>query len=100
MDKLKLSKIKCVSVNAERLSVELEDGRVLSVPLSRYPRLAYATPEERANFRLVGAGYGIHWPEIDEDISVEGLLLGRGSSESRRSLARWLASRELTPVVE
>ncbi|NPA77159.1 MAG: DUF2442 domain-containing protein, partial [Candidatus Diapherotrites archaeon] len=76
------------------LSVDLEDGRTISVPLSWYPRLVYATPEERQNFRIAGAGYGIHWPDVDEDIGVEGLICGRRSMESSESLAKWLAARK------
>jgi hypothetical protein len=75
------------------LSVDLEDGRTISVPIGWYPRLAYGTPTERANFLIGGAGYGIHWPDLDEDIGVEGLLLGRKSNESPGSFARWLERR-------
>ncbi len=88
-----LPKIVQVRVTEDTLSVDLEDGRTISVPLSWYPRLAYATPEERLNFRIAGAGYGIHWPDLDEDIGVEGLLLGKRSTESPESLAKWLATR-------
>jgi hypothetical protein len=75
------------------LAVDLEDGRTISVPIGWFPRLAYGTPAERANFTISGAGYGIHWPDLDEDIGVEGLLLGKKSGESAGSLARWLAAR-------
>ena len=54
----------------------LEDGRTIAVPIAFYPRLAHGTPAERANFQLSGAGHGIHWPELDEDLSVAGLLAG------------------------
>jgi len=87
-------KIVAVRVNDDTLSVDLEDGRTVSVPLSWYPRLAYATEAERQHFEIAGAGYGSHWPEIDEDIGVEGLLLGKRSTESPASLERWLAVRE------
>ena len=90
---LALPKITAVHVTDDTLSVDLEDGRTISAPLSWYPRLVYATPEERQNFQIAGAGYGIHWPDLDEDISVEGLLLGKRSSESATSLARWLEAR-------
>jgi hypothetical protein len=73
--------------------VELADGRTLSVPLVWFPRLAHATAQERANWRLVGRGEGVHWPGIDEDISVRSLLAGRKSQESQESLARWLKTR-------
>lgn len=83
-----------VSVSDEALTVELEDGRTLSAPLGWYPRLAHAKPEERKRWRLIGQGAGIHWDDIDEDISIEGLLLGKPSGESQRSFQRWLAGRE------
>lgn len=79
-----------VCVKDEQLTLNLEDGRVLSVPLVWYPRLCYGTEEERQNFQISGAGFGIHWPDLDEDIGVEGLLLGRQSTESAKSLAQWL----------
>ena len=90
---LVLPKILQVRVTEDSLVVDLEDGRTLTVPLSWYPRLVHGTPEERQRFEIAGAGYGIHWPDLDEDVSVEGLLLGRPSAESPASLARWLASR-------
>ncbi len=90
---LAVPKILHVEVTDDTLSVDLEDGRTIAVPLSWFPRLAYATPEERQNFRIAGAGYGIHWPDLDEDIGVEGLLLGKRSTESPESLARWLRQR-------
>jgi uncharacterized protein DUF2442 len=65
-----------VSFDADRLVVDLMDGRTIAVPLAWYPRLLDATPEQRSKWELAGAGYGIHWPEIDEDLSVEGLLRG------------------------
>jgi Protein of unknown function (DUF2442) len=64
-----------------------------AVPLARYPRFLHGTSPERANWRLIGAGEGIHWPELDEDISVAGLLAGRPSDESSDSLRQWLAKR-------
>ena len=66
-----------VTCTADRLEVELRDGRRISVPLHWYPRLEAATPDERANWKPCGGGFGIHWPLIDEDLSVEGLLAGR-----------------------
>lgn len=77
----------------DTLTVELADGRSISVPLAWYPRLAHATTDERRNWRLIGGGEGVHWPDLDEDISVEGLLAGRPSGESQTSLNRWLAAR-------
>ena len=60
----------------EVLCVELVDGRTISVPLAWFPRLLHATPEQRNNWQIIGAGFGIHWPDVDEDISVEGMLHG------------------------
>jgi len=88
-----LIRITTVSVTDDTLSVDLEDGRTIAIPIGWYPRLAYGTPAERANFQLSGAGYGIHWPDLDEDIGVEGLLLGKKSTESQASFERWLQSR-------
>jgi hypothetical protein len=82
-----------VAVSDDTLSVDLSDGRTISVPLAWYPRLAHATPDERNRWRLIGNGHGIHWPEVDEDISVEGLLTGKPSGESPASLKKWLESR-------
>ena len=82
-----------VAVTDDTLSVDLEDGRTLSVPIGWYPRLAHGTAAERANFQISGAGYGIHWPDLDEDIGVEGLLLGKRSSECATSFERWLQRR-------
>ena len=79
-----------VAVTPDTLSVELSDGRSLSVPLGWFPRLLHGTPEERARWELIGRGSGIHWPDLDEDISLEGLLAGRSSAESQQSLDRWL----------
>ena len=80
-------------VTDDSLDVELADGRSISVPLAWYPRLLHATAAERAHFRFIGGGEGIHWPDLDEDISVEGIVAGRPSGESQRSLQRWLESR-------
>jgi hypothetical protein len=82
-----------VRVTEDALIVDLTDGRTLSVPLAWYPRLAHGTPAERDHWRLIGRGEGIHWPELDEDISVDGLLAGRGSGETQASLQRWLRAR-------
>jgi len=82
-----------VTVTDDTLSVELSDGRALSVPLTWFPRLMHATAAERANWRLIGRGEGIHWEGVDEDISVEGLLAGRPSGESQASFKRWLEKR-------
>ena len=76
-------------VTDSELVVELEDGRTLSVPISWYPRLAYGTPEEHSQVEVIGSGVGMHWPLLDEDVSVEGLLAGWKSGKSARSLKRW-----------
>ncbi len=82
-----------LGITDEALTVELSDGRTISVPLAWYPRLLHATPKERSNWRLIGKGQGIHWADLDEDISVEGLLAGRHSGESQASFKRWLEGR-------
>ncbi len=82
-----------IAMTDDALVVELADGRTLSVPLAWYPRLWHGTSEERNHWRLIGNGQGIHWTDLDEDISVEGLLCGRRSGESQRSLKRWLDAR-------
>lgn len=79
-----------VQVSAETLSVELSDGRTISAPLAWYPRLLHGSARERGNWRLIGRGCGIHWMDLDEDVSVEGLLAGRASGESQSSLKKWL----------
>lgn len=83
-----------VLVTEDTLSVELSDGRTISVPLQWYPRLVHGTSEERSKWRLIGRGQGIHWEDLDEDISVEGLLAGKPSGESQPSFKKWLASRQ------
>ncbi|MEM7533664.1 MAG: DUF2442 domain-containing protein [Chloroflexota bacterium] len=80
-------------ITEDTLAVDLEDGRTVSIPIVWFPRLAYGTQEERENYQISGAGYGIHWPDLDEDIGVEGILLGKRSGESSASFARWLAAR-------
>lgn len=82
-----------ISVTEDSLIVDLVDGRTVSVPLAWYPRLAHGKANERAEWELIGRGEGIHWPLLDEDISVEGLLAGRPSGESQESLKQWLQSR-------
>ena len=90
---VRLAEAKAVSITDDSLVVDLVDGRTVSVPLAWYPRLVHATQEERTDFGLIGRGEGIHWPRLDEDISVEGLLAGRPSSESQPSFERWLRER-------
>jgi len=88
-----------VTVTQEALNVDLSDGRTISVPVAWFPRLLYSTQKERNNWRLIGRGHGIHWEEIDEDISVEGLLAGKPSGESQASFKKWLDSRSSSPSV-
>jgi hypothetical protein len=83
------------TVTDDTLSVDLEDGRSILVPIGWYPRLVHGTPTERANIEIAGAGFGLHWPDLDEDIGVEGLLLGKRSAESPESFERWLEKRKL-----
>jgi hypothetical protein len=82
-----------VDVTNDALSVDLVDGRTVSVPLAWYPRLLHATPAERKNWRLIGKGQGIHWPDLDEDISIENIVLGQPSGESQSSFKQWLEKR-------
>ncbi len=86
-----------VAVSADTLSVDLADGRTIAAPLAWYPRLAHATAEERGGWRLIAGGRGIHWPAVDEDISVANLLSGQPSAESQTSFKRWLAGRSKPP---
>lgn len=78
-------RVKDVEIDSERLCVQLMDGRSITVPLAWYPRLFSATPKRRRRWEIAGGGYGIHWPDIDEDLSTEGLL--RGASAPRGSIA-------------
>ncbi len=82
-----------VNVSADTLNVDLADGRSIAVPVEWYPRLAHGSLAERNNWRFIGRGEGIHWPDLDEDISVENLLSGARSGESQRSFKLWLESR-------
>src|SRR5438309_11643062 len=82
-----------VEIGQDTLSVVLADGRTIAVPIAWYPRLAHGTAEERDSWRLLGGGLGIHWPQLDEDISVANLLAGQPSTESQASFKKWLAAR-------
>ncbi len=82
-----------VRITEDALVVELADGRSISAPLGWYPRLFHGTTKDREHFQFIAGGEGIHWPELDEDISVEGIVAGRPSGESQRSLQRWLDAR-------
>ena len=91
---LSLPRITGVSVTDDTLSVDLEDGRTIAVPIGWYPRLTHGTLVERTNVQIAGAGFGLHWPDLDEDVGIEGILLGKRSNESSRSFEKWLASRK------
>ena len=82
-----------IEVTDLALVVTLADGRVVSAPLTWYPRLSHGTKTEQANHRLIGGGIGMHWSELDEDISVENLLAGKRSAEKQASLKAWLSKR-------
>lgn len=89
-----LAKIKNVKVDESTLAVDLEDGRTIAIPTNWFPRLSYGTQNERENWEIAGAGYGIYWPDLDEDIGIEGLLAGSRSGEGPTSFARWLEKRK------
>lgn len=90
---IEVPKIKEVTTTEDTLTVELSDARTISVPLAWFPRLIHSTQKERNNWRLIGKGEGIHWEDIDEDISVEGLLFGKPSGETQESFKKWLNQR-------
>ncbi|MBZ5563690.1 MAG: DUF2442 domain-containing protein [Acidobacteriia bacterium] len=93
--KVRTQRAQRVIVSEVSLIVDLADGRTISAPLAWYPRLLHGTPAERENWRLIGDGEGIHWPDLDEDLSVEGLILGQPWGESSDSLKRWLEARKV-----
>ena len=93
LDEPRLAAGEDVRVTADTLSVELSDGRTITAPLAWFPRLLHGTIKERNYWRFIGRGEGIHWPDLDEDISIEGLVLGKPSGESQSSFARWLEKR-------
>ncbi len=90
--KLAQAEITNAGITEDELTVHLADGRTISVSILWFPRLAYATPAERENFEIERRG--IHWPDLDEDVSIRTLLLGRGLGESRESLEQWLQRRQ------
>jgi len=89
--------VESLTVTEDTLTVDLSDGRTISVPLAWYPRLLHGSKKEKSNWRLIGKGYGIHWEDLDEDISVENLILGQASGESQSSYEKWLAFRKSRP---
>ena len=92
----RMTSAQSVNVTDDALIVDLSDGRTVSVPLAWFPRLLHGTSEERNKWRLIGEGEGIHWPDLDEDISVENLILGKPSGESQKSFKKWLEARTQT----
>ena len=88
------SKVENVLISEDELTLKLSDGVSKSVPLSFYPRLVHASQKERDNWQIIGQGEGIRWPDLDEDISIEGILTGRRSGESRKSFQRWLEAKK------
>lgn len=92
---LRMSTVLDVNVSDDTLRVTLSDGRELAVPSGWYPRLAHANASELQNWMIIDGGLGIHWPQLDEDISLSGLLSGTPSQESQQSLSRWLAMRTI-----
>src|SRR5690625_4904978 len=90
---IEIPTVEKVDVSDEALTVDLSDGRTLTVPLVWFPRLAHGTSAERRNWRKIGGGIGVRWEDLDEDISVEGLIAGRRSGESQSSFRRWTADR-------
>jgi len=93
MELIELARIQSVFVTEDTLSVDLSDGRTISVPLAWYPRLLHGSVDERNDWRLIGDGQGIHWSSLDEDISIKNLILGQASGESQRSFQKWLEGR-------
>jgi hypothetical protein len=88
-----IPKAEDVKITKDTLSVDLSDGRTIAVPLEWFPRLVHASPSERKNWKFIGKGHGIHWKDLDADISVEGLLNGKSSGESQSSFKKWLDAR-------
>ncbi len=93
MRRLNVARAQRVTVTEDPLVVDLIDRCAISAPIGWYPRLLHGRPEERNNRRLIGRGEGIHWPDLNEDLSVENLLAGKASGESQRSFKRWLEER-------
>ena len=90
---LEIPKVQHVVITDDALTVDLSDGRTISVPLAWYPRLLHGTSGDRDNWRFIGENEGMHWPELDEDISIKNIILGKPSGESQKSFQRWLDDR-------
>jgi len=95
MAEMQIAAAKHVVVGEDTLEVDLVDGRTITIPLAWYPRLLHGKAEERGKWRLIGRGEGIHWPDLDEDISVENILIGKPSGESQNSFKRWLEQHQI-----
>ena len=89
------ARARSVRMTDDALEVDLVDGRTIIVPLAWYPRLWHGTPRERNHFEMISDGAYLHWPALDEDLTVAGLLAGQRSGESPESLNKWLASRKV-----
>ena len=87
------ARAQAVLTGEDTLVIDLVDGRTISVPLAWYPRLWYGSTQERAHFEIIGDGKYIHWPDLDEDLSIAGIIVGRRPGESAESLKKWLAER-------
>jgi hypothetical protein len=87
--------VRDVTVREDGVVVNLTDGRTVSAPLAWYSRTLDGTPKERDNWRLIGSGEGVHWPDLDEDLSIDSLISGRPSGGSQASLKRWLEGRKV-----
>lgn len=90
---IRMASVQSITATDDSLIVDLSDGRTVSVPLTWFPRLLHGTPAERNHWRLIGDREGIHWPDLDEDISVENILAGKPSGESQKSFKQWLEKR-------
>ncbi len=93
---LEIPTIQQVTITDDTLSADLSDGRTISVPLAWYPRLLHGSIEERNDYRFIAGGSGVHWNQLDEDVSIKNLILGQPSGESQKSFQRWLNSRVAT----
>ena len=86
--------IQDIKITSSTLAIDLSDGRCISAPIVWYPRLLNASAKERNHWELIGEGDGIHWPDLDEDLSMDGIIQGRPSYESQKSFQRWLSERK------
>ncbi len=91
------ARAQAIEVQEDTILLNLVDGRTMTVPIVWYPRLWYGTKAERAHFELLDEGRYVHWPDLDEDLSIEGMVAGRRSGENAESLRKWLAARNSGP---